>query len=672
MELCRPQPAQRQRLPDAAGFGFEYKLFDPNLGQALLEPRSDTPLSPAASERTPYVRRSAGPEYTPLLSGCPKLPAPCPAAIAAAADVPAGTVFGVKPLTNPFKAPVSVAEVQGASADLAHVAFFSVVSLADSVTGEALYEWNAAEPPHERLQPVSRLPAGEGGGAVIGELGSYSVSVQNAVSGDGARVFWSKVAGPGKPPSGLYVRDTEREETLRLDEVQGGFGTGEAQPLFQGASADGQVAFFTDTRNLTPDANENGADLYRCEIVVEGGALKCLLSDLSAHTVDPFESAEVQGLLPGVSEDGSRAYLVARGVLEGQGSAAATPGAPNLYLWEEGAGMRFIATLGEGDEHDWGGFAAKLPNEDESAAEQSAAASPAGRYLAFMSLRSLTGYDNRDAKSGEAAMEVFRYDSEANGGKGQLLCASCDPSGSRPDAIAGAPGVGGAPFYDFQELWSGGQELAGTLPDGTKLGNHGASLYRPRAIHDNGRLFFNAADSLVSADSNGGWDVYEYEPTGLGTCSASSAGSGTAQAPGGCVSLISSGTGEEEAAFLDASVGGGDAFFFTPARLSALDEDDVTDVYDARVGGIEAQRETLAECLGEACQPPAVPPPTQTPASAAFRGPANPKAKQARRRCPKGKRKVRRRGKTRCVKRHARRHRHHHRRGRRHHGRAHR
>ena len=46
--------------------------------------------------------------------------------------------------------------------------------------------------------------------------------------------------------------------------------------------------------------------------------------------------------------------------------------------------------------------------------------------------------------------------------------------------------------------------------------NGGPSLYRPRAVHDDGRVFFNAADSLVPADSNGNGDVYQYEPTGTG------------------------------------------------------------------------------------------------------------------------------------------------------------
>ncbi len=36
--------------------------------------------------------------------------------------------------------------------------------------------------------------------------------------------------------------------------------------------------------------------------------------------------------------------------------------------------------------------------------------SPDGRYLAFMSERPLTGYDNTDAVSGQPDEEVFLYD----------------------------------------------------------------------------------------------------------------------------------------------------------------------------------------------------------------------------------------------------------------------
>jgi hypothetical protein len=666
--------------PNSIGLGFEYKLFSADLSGALVEPRTETPLSADASERTPYLRSNAEPPtFTPLLSGCPDPPEPCPPAVEEHADVPPGTEFGTNPAFDdvPLVTSSSAARIEGATPDLAHVVLRSAAPLAAGVAGQGLYEWSAGSPPAQRLRPLSVLP--EGGAVVDGELGSHEVSVRNAISAGGSRVFWTAVSGANT--AGLYLRDNATEAqsaldgsgecaepakacTIRLDALQpGAFGTGNAAPVFQGANTEGTVAFFTDTQNLTADANEAGADLYRCEVVVEAGEPKCALSDLTAHTLnpaDPFEGAEVQGLAAGIGEDGSRVYFVARGVLAGANAEERSPAPrePNLYLWQQGAGTRFIATLaGEEDFHDWGGRFAD--SGAVFAIEQSAAASPSGRYLAFMSALPLTGYDNRDAISGEADQEVFRYDALGNGGEGGLICASCNPSGARPAGLRGYQTPGGAPFYDFQELWwsagGGGRPLAAVLPDATRTGVSNTSLYRPRAVHDDGRLFFNAADALVGADANGTWDVYQYEPSATGSCSASSGDAGTARAVGGCVSLISSGSADEEAGFLDASQGGSDVFFFSSARLSVTDVDRVTDVYDARTGGEPATLSPRAECLGEACQPPATAPAAPTPASAAFNGPGNVREASQGRRCPKGKRKVRRKGKARCVKKH-----HHH------------
>ena len=49
----------------------------------------------------------------------------------------------------------------------------------------------------------------------------------------------------------------------------------------------------------------------------------------------------------------------------------------------------------------------------------------------------------------------------------------------------------------------------------------------------------------------------------------------------GCVGLVSSGTSGQESVFLDASAGGGDAFFLTAAQLAPEDVDSAFDVYDA-------------------------------------------------------------------------------------------
>jgi hypothetical protein len=86
-------------------------------------------------------------------------------------------------------------------------------------------------------------------------------------------------------------------------------------------------------------------------------------------------------------------------------------------------------------------------------------------------------------------------------------------------------------------------------------------------------VFFNSTDSLVPADVNGQFDVYEYEPAGLGSCGLKA----------GCVALMSSGLDAGESAFLDSGSEGEDVFLMTAAKLSPEDTDSLRDVYDARV-----------------------------------------------------------------------------------------
>jgi hypothetical protein len=600
------------------GLGIEYKLFSPRLDGALVEPRDTTLFSPAASERTPYLRTNTDPPaFAPLLSGAP-----------GHANVPPGTEFGGDPTSNH-----GAVRVIGATPDLAHVLLSSGVPLVEGVSIglSGLYEWSAG-----RIEPVGVAPPGEG--APLAPVpGSGASSIRNAISADGSRVFWNDTPyGPTARPTALYVRDLGRGQTARLDVVQpGAYGSGEAEPLFQGANPAGTVAFFTDRRALTADAEEAGANLYRCAVRVRGGELGCDLSAVSA--VPGGGSAEVLGLVVGMSEDATDVYFVAKGVLDTAANArgeSAASGQPNLYLWRQGAGARFIATLSGGDSPDWGGGGSETYDF-----KQSAAASPSGRYLAFMSGRRLTGYDNTDVLTGRADQELFLYDAAT----GELVCASCNPSGARPHGLRGPDpdAQERSPRFDPQEVWRSGS-LAAILPEPTKIQLFGPSLYRPRAVGDDGRLFFNAADSLVPADSNGEWDVYEYEPTGVGSCEASSGDAATARSEGGCVSLISSGGAEGESAFLDASESGDDVFFYTTAQLSVDDEDQVIDIYDARVDGEPASLEPDPECLGEACQPPATAPQAPTPASSAFRGPGDVReAGAGRSRCAKPARRAR-------------------------------
>ena len=93
-------------------------------------------------------------------------------------------------------------------------------------------------------------------------------------------------------------------------------------------------------------------------------------------------------------------------------------------------------------------------------------------------------------------------------------------------------------------------------------------------------------------------DVYEYEPVGVGSCTA-----GGPWVLVGCrvvvLVLMSSGTSSSESAFYDASENGDDVFFTTTGKLVGEDYDKGYDVYDAHV------------CTGRcrATPAPVVPPP---------------------------------------------------------------
>jgi hypothetical protein len=616
-------PPSQQVISVLPGAQSVYSLFTENLGAALLDPRDSTQLSTEASERTPYLREnSTPPVYTPLVTGKEGF-----------ANVPPGTEFGGDP-----KSAAKSLVLVGANASLSRPIISSEVPLRDGAPPNGLYAWSQGQ-----LLPVSVLP-GEGGMTSASLVGSGAGSVRNAVPDDGSRIFWApgSYGNGGNGLSALYMRDLAAEETVRLDSVQGGTGEGSPRPAFQAANADGTVAYFTDSQQLTPDASAQGRDLYRCEIPAGAPSSKCILTNVSAAIAGSGESAEVEGLAPGVSEDGKTVYFIARGVLDssaGQNGEEAETGQPNLYVWQEGHnGVRFIAKLSDKDESAWGGPFGLT-------SELVASASPSGRYFAFMSQRSLTGYNNREAETGHPVYEVFQYDSSLD----ELQCISCNPSGAAPSGqIAGQIGIADVvrelvdPRESLINRW-----LGAALPEPTIINVSGLSLYQPRGVLDDGRVFFNGFDSIVPRDSNGQWDVYQYEPLGVGTCSESSSGGAVARSGEGCVSLLSSGTGSEESGFLDASTSGADVFFLTSAKLSVLDEDSELDVYDARVNGISAIRSTVEGCSGEGCRSTGAPPSAALPGSSTFQGAGN--IRQGKK-CPKGKRKVKQGGKTRCVK----------------------
>jgi hypothetical protein len=638
----------------------EYQIFSGDLSSGMAAPvgKDQTLLSSEASEPTPYLRRealcdtraSAGECYLPLVTGKEGF-----------ADVPPGTQFGGSNFATTGANPAVT--FKGASPDLQHVLLKSRVALtatpipppettsAHGAVSE-LYEWSAGVPRAQALQLVSVLPANEGGGpsaALVVGVGTgagqdLAEGSRHAVSDDGTRVFWETGSQFDGDARALYMRDTARHETVRLDVQQPGApsgGTPEAR--FEVASADGSRVIFSDGQRLTSDSGSQvgGPDLYECQIVEEAGKLGCRLSDLTPERSG--RSAELQDMLSGASEDGSYLYFVANGVLSEnknsngesatQGTCSSQGEKPNktcnLYEYHDG-GMTFIATLAMRDQLDWGLEVTYV----RSVGNLTAYASPDGRYFTFASERSLTGYDNRDALSGKPDSEVYLFDAST----GRLACVSCNPTGARPAGLqAGEFFQGGAKtslhsenvagvfrdqFNEVETRW-----IAANLPTGVEL-QRGEGVYQPRALSDGGRVFLNSSDALVPQDVNGNEDVYEFEPEGLGSCTVSSATFSAKS--GGCVSLVSSGTSPVDSGFMDASAGGGDVFFMTNARLTAQDYDASRDVYDAHVCTPSApcisQAASVPPCdSGDACKGAPLPQPAAfgAPASATFAGAGN-------------------------------------------------
>jgi phosphodiesterase/alkaline phosphatase D-like protein len=525
----------------------EYQFFAPDLSSALVEPvalgtLAEPPLAPGITQATMYLRDNATGMYLALVNDVNTSP---------------GTQYG------------GAVHFASATPDLSHVVLASKVALTGAGSAPGLYEWTEGA-----LRLASVLPNGKP--ALASSLGFIGHVVARAVSNDGSRIVWGDKA-EGTAPNHLYLRDEPRGETVRLDAAQGVVEPATGVAHFQSASVDGSRIFFTDKQRLTADSTAEAAqgvgrpDLYECEIVEVASKLACSLEDL---TVDHNEGehATVQNFIFGVNEDGSILYLVAQGVLAGNENGngeRATAGQNNLYeLHRDNSKWTttFIATLSGEDSPEWEG------NGQADTAFVTARVSPSGRYLAFMSAAPITGYDNVDADpaaKGARAEEVYLYDSAT----ATLRCISCNGSGARPAGVFDTKesGEGLGLVADRRQVWVG-HWLAGNIPGWTAQSLVGA-MFQSRYLSDEGRLYFNSPDSLVPAARNGKENVYEYEPSGVGSCQSPS---------GGCVSLLSGGSSDRESAFVEATPDGSNVFFVTEARLLPQDTDTAFDVYDAR------------------------------------------------------------------------------------------
>jgi hypothetical protein len=317
-----------------------------------------------------------------------------------------------------------------------------------------------------------------------------------------------------------------------------------------------------------------------------------------------------------ISADGSHVYFVSPKQLDGVEGEA---GKDNLYVWNGGS-PKFIATLEHadvtGEKVQEAGAAGGLglwtsqvvaPTQSRfiGPANNPSRTTPDGRVLVFESRANLLPpYD------GQGHTQIYRYDALSNG----LACVSCDPTG--------APGQADA---HLQSRFAA--HLSSLPPVG--------AISRIANVTDDGQaVFFQSDEALVPGDVDATTDVYEWKA--------------------GTIHLISSGHSAAADYLYGMTPDGHDVFFYTADTLVPGDADGPS-IYDARIGGGFPLPTTDRPCVGDACQgSTAAVPALPSDASAELRSSGN-----VKRRCAKGKRAVKRRGKLHCVKKHAR----HHRRG---------
>ena len=459
----------------------------------------------------------------------------------------------------------------------------------DAQPGPNLYVRTISPPSVQLITPMP-IPIVIGNGYTVTAVNIYGAS------NDFSHIVFQNRAkltpdSPALPPSGQGMNLYEwNGSTLKNIDIL----PGQTQPDSRGVgvsnatgavSPDGQRVIFRAPEGGPYVLRDHGTPIY-LGTCVQGKCAYAASRDLStiftATGGDLYrydvEAGEMVDLTAGAAGGGSAEVNAVNLLAAPDGDAVffvakaamapgATAGAPNLYRWSAGDGIEFVARLNPSDPF--------VAAQNVNAQSMEASISDAGDAVAFTSVGALTG------ESPAGVREIYHW-SKAEG----LTCASCNAGLASP---AGYP-----------------------VPPTQILGGAGATiLSSPSPLSADGKkVFFSTVDRLLPQDTNGKMDAYEWV--------------------GGTVHLISTGTGDYGAEFLDASPSAKDIFFVTRDRLVAADRDENTDVYDAREGGGFAEPAPAVPCEAEACRPPleAAPAAPQV-GSRSFSGPPNQKPKSS-------------------------------------------
>ncbi len=346
--------------------------------------------------------------------------------------------------------------VAGVSSDLSHVIFNHGGGSANLA---ALYELTPGSPRPVSVDNTGAPTPGQTCPASTSADGRVIVFTSGCPAG-GFQLFARVAATTTVAVSG--------SECTRTSGDPGGACNAPALANFAATSSDGSRVYFTTTQQLLNSDTDQTNDLYECKIppgtpAPVGSANPCAsLSEISSAA----SGADVQYLVS-ASEDGSRVYFVAHGVLAanlGANDLQAIAGANNLYVWEKDAAHPAGKTT----------FIAGL--ENNGAGGKTTAG---GQYLVFSTAARPLASDTDEAQ------DIYRYDAET----GALLRLSTDTDGSG----------GNEPGFE-------------------------ASLRGKAMTPDADTVIFETAEALSPADTDGVADVYEWHE---GQVSLISKGGGT-------------------------------------------------------------------------------------------------------------------------------------------------
>ncbi len=352
-------------------------------------------------------------------------------------------------------APGSNPGVVGASADLSHVVFHFSLSGGAAVT--ALYEYagvdNQGLPRSVNVDNTGALTPGETCFNKISNDGRV-IAFASGCNG-GMLALWARVGGS-------TTVAVSGSECTRTTGDSGGACNAPDAANFAGMATDGSRVFFTTTQQLVNGDTDQSNDLYECDVppgtpAPLGTANPCAsLTEVSGAA----SAANVENVVK-VSEDGSRVYFVAQGVLAGNlgtNDTAAVAGDHNLYVWQKDAAHPAGQTT----------FVAKLQANDISRPQSTVD----GRYLLFDTANKLLASD------ADEATDVYRYDADTGG----LLRISIDTNGS------------------------GGNE-----PGAQAFIGEGAGNQLHAAMTDDASIVvFETSSALSPADTDGVTDAYEW------------------------------------------------------------------------------------------------------------------------------------------------------------------